>query len=246
MTFLEYVAERLMGPPVCGSCWRCPYCDSPHASFSVRPPKPGYKVKFKCFRCGMWGDEYDLLKEFYPGEQYPRRRVRLDQWYRDWQREYQSEPVVTTTRGRPGSIACVNAYDHDPQEDEFSPEADQAVVALMEYLADPPSDRALREMLRLVQEALTICGASGLHPVGFGARVGYEVWHRELEAEHLAECDDPDCDYICCRRARGWTEEEIDADIEAGKQEREEDKRQRMERARKAIKKHPVKRKRKR
>ncbi len=85
-SFLEYVAQRLMGRPVSGSCWRCPFCDSRGPSFSVRPPKPGYPVKYKCFRCGEWGDEYDLLCEFYPEDDYARRRERVEQWRQKYER----------------------------------------------------------------------------------------------------------------------------------------------------------------
>src|SRR6516165_2623556 len=34
--------------------------------------------------------------------------------------------------------------------------------------------------------------------------------------EHVAECCDPQCDNYCCRLARGWSLEDIEADIEAG------------------------------
>jgi len=64
MTFLEYVADRLMGPPTDGRAWRCPFCDSDHGSFSIRQPKRGYRIRYRCFRCGEWGDEYDLLKRY--------------------------------------------------------------------------------------------------------------------------------------------------------------------------------------
>lgn len=90
-SFLEFVAARLLGPAVSGSYWNCPFCDSSSASLSVRPPKAGYKVKFKCFRCATWGDQFDLMKEFYPGEDYPRRRVRLDSWRRDYEAELEPD-----------------------------------------------------------------------------------------------------------------------------------------------------------
>jgi len=83
MTFLEFVMKRLHGPPP----WSCPFCDSRRGSFSIRPPKDDYPIKFKCFRCGEWGDEYDLMKLFYPEDDYPRRKGRLDVWRLDYERE---------------------------------------------------------------------------------------------------------------------------------------------------------------
>jgi hypothetical protein len=77
MTFLEFVCQTLMGPPVSGSCWHCPICDSSGPSFSVRPPKAGFPIKFKCFRCDAWGDEFDLAKLFYPREDFNARLQRL-------------------------------------------------------------------------------------------------------------------------------------------------------------------------
>jgi hypothetical protein len=35
----------------------------------------------------MRGDEADLMKEFYREDDWPRRRVRLDQWRRDYEQE---------------------------------------------------------------------------------------------------------------------------------------------------------------
>ncbi len=86
-SFLEYVAHRLMGRPLSGSCWRCPFCDSPHGSLSIRPPKGDYPIKYRCFRCGAWGDEHDLLRAFNPEDDYPHRRNRLDQWRQDCERD---------------------------------------------------------------------------------------------------------------------------------------------------------------
>ena len=87
MTFLEFVATRLMGPAISGTCWKCPICDGGGPSFSIRPPLGNYPIKFKCHRCGSWGDEADLLRHFYPGEKYPQQLVRLDQFRQDFEAE---------------------------------------------------------------------------------------------------------------------------------------------------------------
>lgn len=85
MTLLEFVCHKLLGKPEAGSCWRCPYCDSSGPSFSVRPPKPGKPVKFKCHRCLVWGDEFDLLRHFYADEGYSLRRLRLQDLRAEWE-----------------------------------------------------------------------------------------------------------------------------------------------------------------
>lgn len=81
MTFLEFVCEKLMGPPAWNggnrSNWLCPFHEERHPSFSTLPPKPGCKDRFKCFSCGAWGDELDMLKLFFPREDYNARLERL-------------------------------------------------------------------------------------------------------------------------------------------------------------------------
>ena len=103
MTFLEYVCRRVMGPPVSGaSSWHCPFCDSPHASFHVRPPKDNLRIRFNCFRCDKWGDEYDLAKYLYP-EPYPQRVERVEAWQRDYELSLTAESVAADNLSSPGT-----------------------------------------------------------------------------------------------------------------------------------------------
>jgi hypothetical protein len=71
-TFLEYLCLGLLGPPVYHGQqrhWHCPFCDprrqSAWMSFTVRPPKRDYPIKYRCHRCSAWGDEFDLVKKVY-------------------------------------------------------------------------------------------------------------------------------------------------------------------------------------
>ena len=80
MTFLRYVCERLLGPPERRrgeECWACPQCG--RHRFHVRPHKPEHKDRWSCWACGWWGDEADLLRHFYPREDYGARLDRLEQ-----------------------------------------------------------------------------------------------------------------------------------------------------------------------
>jgi hypothetical protein len=100
-TFLEYVAERLMGPPLSQSggrsTWPCPF-HSPddHPSFCTLPPKAGCKDRYRCFSCGVWGDEYDLVKNFFDCENFGERRKRLAKWREDFKRDVPAgdSPVI--------------------------------------------------------------------------------------------------------------------------------------------------------
>src|SRR5206468_1134554 len=80
MTFLQYVAERLLGPPAkrggsAGeSYWCCPFHNDTSPSFHTMPSKPEFKDRWQCFGCGMRGDEADLMAGMIRGENYQRRR----------------------------------------------------------------------------------------------------------------------------------------------------------------------------
>ncbi|MSQ94325.1 MAG: hypothetical protein EXR98_07185 [Gemmataceae bacterium] len=92
-TFLQYVAERLMGPPAKPggsygeSYWICVFHNDTNPSFHTMPHKPEFKDRWLCFGCGMRGDGPDLMKELMPGEDWSRRRARLLQWRQDYERE---------------------------------------------------------------------------------------------------------------------------------------------------------------
>lgn len=250
MTFLEYCCERLMGPPAYrsgdSSLWHCPRHKDNHPSFNTRPPKDAYKDRFRCWSCDWWGDEHDLLIELRPElrHRYPERCQLLAEWRIAFEREQprQSEPVDISLRGQGSTesahtcISCkMRDSDYIPAIDEFEPEADAAIKDLLAYLKNPPSHRALMELLQLCKKTLRICAEHGLHPLALAGRCAGEVWFRKSDAKHMTECDDPDCDYRCCRLTRGWTEEEIAADIEAGKKERAEAKQRKAERVRHAC-----------
>ncbi len=85
MSFLEFVCTKLMGKPAYGSMWKCPFHDDHSPSFSVRPPKAGHRIRFKCWGCGAWGDEHDLLRLFYPREDYGQRLNRIAELRREYE-----------------------------------------------------------------------------------------------------------------------------------------------------------------
>jgi hypothetical protein len=91
-TFLQYVAERLMGPPARRtgtdgeSYWCCPFHADTSPSLHTMPHRADYKDRWQCFGCGMRGDEADLMAGLMPGETWPQRKMRLDQWRQDYER----------------------------------------------------------------------------------------------------------------------------------------------------------------
>jgi predicted RNA-binding Zn-ribbon protein involved in translation (DUF1610 family) len=89
MTLLEYVCEKLMGPPRYRrgngeSQWPCPKCD--HRSFHTLPHSDQYKDRAKCFRCGFRGDVYDVLWLYYPGSNFGHRKALLAEFQDQYER----------------------------------------------------------------------------------------------------------------------------------------------------------------
>ncbi len=198
MSFLEYVCQQLIGPPLSGSCWRCPFCNGGNSSFSVRPPMANYPVKYKCFRCDAWGDEFDLLKFYFPNEDFSQRKERIARM----EEAYQAGDFALSLRG-PGSKPLQNPYDRDPRLDEFSDEADEGVGELLRQFDASPDDLLMvAKLVRYCGKALSICARHSLHPLGFAGRCEYEAWSREALIEHAAQCADDDCGNDC-RKLRG-------------------------------------------
>lgn len=253
MTFLEYVCERKLGKPIgCSggrTNWPCPSCN--HKSFGTLPPREGCKDRFRCHRCGAWGDEFDLLKELHPAKDFVWRRTQLELMRQDYEREH---PVMSEQTGLSfsGDRGDTKRIDYEQLSDrqlkeliadqEFSDAADRAVEALLESMNGPAKlpapineSIAIAGLFRWSTEVLETCARFGLHPTALADRLRYEAWTRESDAEHRRECNDPDCDVPLCREARGLqplTRE----DFEAERKERQAEQEARRERIKRALK----------
>src|SRR4051812_32597009 len=108
-TFLEYVCERLLGPPARRtgtygeSYWLCPFHNDSNPSFHTMPDKSHLKHRWMCFGCGMRGDAADLMKERIPGEDWPTRKRRLDQWRHVYEQELKGAQAGTSSGTAPTS-----------------------------------------------------------------------------------------------------------------------------------------------
>jgi hypothetical protein len=218
-TFLQFVGLKLMGPPTSAGnrwVWPCPACGH-ETAFSTLPPHPDYKDRVRCFRCLFKGDEADLLKQCLEGQDWPARRTFLEQL----RAEYDALPSGARVHGRSSTNHPSGngerrrrpalVYDQDPRfwdGPEYGPPADE----LLALAGGDPHDAATREKLLHYQEALEVCGRRRCHPEALAARLGAVEWVGRQDAEHMAECRDPECDWYCCRLARGWTPEQIKAD----------------------------------
>ena len=83
---LEFIAIELMGPPNTSSgYWDCPFCGGTN-SFHVLPSKGTLEIKFKCHRCGKFGDKHDLIKIYRPKLSPPEKTQLLKNLYEDYLR----------------------------------------------------------------------------------------------------------------------------------------------------------------
>jgi hypothetical protein len=81
MTFLQYVATALLGKPISKGgqpgewYWECPFCGK--EKFHTLPSRKENKDKFRCFVCGEWGDEWDIITKIALPERPGREQARL-------------------------------------------------------------------------------------------------------------------------------------------------------------------------
>src|SRR5947209_4318789 len=110
-SFLEFVMEKLHGPSDTGGTgWCCPFHPDEHPSFSIGLRETGY-WKFRCFACGIWGDEFDLIKRAYPQEDYGHRKSRLEIMLREYVEIFGSAPPYPL----PGGMKGIGTKPSDPE-----------------------------------------------------------------------------------------------------------------------------------
>lgn len=209
-TFLEWVAFKLMGPPLYTkgdgeSYWECPRCGS--RKWHTRPHREGMRDRYSCWSCQAWGDINDLAQEFAS-----HTTIRLDMWQAEYDvygedtRLIPDSPGEKIDRGDRTHRSRHTPVISSPGPTGISREDDPRRIE-MAY-AD-----LSREEKNLLAIACQLARSKGVDP---GA-LAYYCWHgREWiaasNAAHLAECTDPECDAIVCRAARGLpppTPEEI-------------------------------------
>jgi hypothetical protein len=192
-----------MGPPVSRSygraTWHCPFHNDEHPSFCTLPPKAGCKDRFRCFGCGAWGDEYDLLRLFFDRENFDQRRLRLDRWREDWKREQQPGAAAISHRG-PGS-----------NEQTTAPLDDRLDRARCEFLRDLEHwelrDDFARSLLSQFEER---CRQNDLSMEAvlrywknweslLQSQLEIDRWLASAEMQHYLGCLDSECKEPICR-----------------------------------------------
>ncbi len=225
MTFLEYLLTDLIGEPIRSrgngeSYWLCPVCDSP--KFHTMPHKAQFRDRALCWHCGFRGDAADMTQEFFPDEPWTDRQARIDAAHERYKagraNDLHPPGAAGMEKAKDGYLKFKYGDNYDPHVDEFDAPADAAVLDLLQdFKKNSPGEFELVAPFKIAERALEVCADRGLHPLAFAGRCQAEAWFRELDREHLAGCHDPNCEAAVCRRARGWTEDEIRADIARSK-----------------------------
>jgi hypothetical protein len=190
VTFLQYVCWRLLGQPdhhgaaYGDSYWSCPFHKEDTPSFHTMPSKPGYKDRWRCFGCGMGGDEADLMAGLMPGEDWNRRRARLMEWRQDYEL---------------GCGATANAIGHVAASGDFFPgtgrcrdqdaRLEERAAKHAEVMWGNLTDAERRELIRLKDK---VGEDVSLDLLAVVCRQ-YREWFERGDAEHRAECNDPVC-----------------------------------------------------
>jgi hypothetical protein len=242
MTFLEYIAERLMGTPASRSSgrstWPCPFhAPDNRPSFCTLPPKAGCKDRFRCFGCGARGDEHDLLKGFGIRD-YGDRLFQLNQFREDFERDVPAaDRLPISHRGERSTkpMNQTNGYNSDPRSVEV------AFADLGVALNKPVPSWAVGNLAayRLLAHAADAAWSNGITLDELALHCAeYLLAYRESLRTHAAQCDDPECGDQC-RRMRGLRPLTSD-EREELEQQREEAAQQRRERIARAL--HGVRR----
>jgi hypothetical protein len=201
MTLLEFVCERLLGPPTRTlgngqSHWPCPVCGE--REFNTFPHKPEYKDRCRCWRlnnCGFRGDELDVIRVVIEQQE------RGDDWrllekLRD---EYERTDAAIRPVGHPSSLRGGGVEHADALIRRIMAER----AAVDEMVADLNDDER-KHAIQLLKKLRDVAQRHGL-PIGVLA----EVWimlHTEdaliraAEPERVAELE------RIQRKLEAWTE----------------------------------------
>ena len=224
MTFLEFVCERLLGPPAFhgggegDSYWCCPFHDDSTPSFHTMPHKPEFKDRWKCFGCADARRRSGPLEALLSGRRLAASPGPAEQWRNEWKREARSDSLQSLRgpgiqRATVQSGRCVACKMKEEWQDHDSEICDPPVLAaadeLDKLLGDDLREEQATDLLDFASSALKACTTHGIHPTALAGQLSSRAWVRRTERQHAAECEEPYCDWRACRLARGWTEQEI-------------------------------------
>jgi hypothetical protein len=164
------------------------------------PQKAKYKDRFRCWVCDFRGDEFDLLRHLYPCENYIERHARLCKMRNEYESGADVEPLAKPIHLRGSGSQVLQEDDAIEIELAWADLSDEDQQVLL-------AAHAVMQGKRVSFEALA------------GKCFAFAQWIKSSDAQHLDECNDPECDARVCRAARGLPPR-TKAEIDAGKRGR--------------------------
>jgi hypothetical protein len=217
MSFLEFVCAQLLGPPVRvkghgEAFWDCPYCGNTKQKFHTRTLSNRYpKQRYGCYKCGEWGDEWNLIEDLYPDEDHAQHVRRWKMLREEWEALDPAECLTVPGQRRQSTTQPVAAID-------FISQGRQGRLSAQDRGGrcegdGQPADSAARHRALLEAPRRLVSGEWDIlmHALRIARREGCDLTElaehicqlRAIDEEHLAACQDPECEWLVCRRARG-------------------------------------------
>jgi hypothetical protein len=209
MTFLQYCCERLLGPPTRPgssegeSYWHCPFHADDNPSFHTLPHTSRYRDFWKCFSCGLHGDEYQLLRNLRDmvgdptaAGTYGDHQALLHLWREEFAQLNASTEGKSTHSGQQSSNGRA----------VHGPNLSSSVGALSNAVLKVHGELSAEE-----QDVLIAAYAiAQKHNVPLSDLAWYEFDFRrsfeEMERAHQRTCFDPECTARLCIAARAKAE----------------------------------------
>lgn len=217
MTELEFMIDEMIGSPVRRksngeSVWpKCPKCRA-EESFRTLPVSATHKHRAKCWECGFFGDVHDVMRVVNPERNYLKRNGQISLWraeYADARKrgdfdDHSSSPPRGPRSTEGTCRRCLMREEgYDPSWDFGKPETVAAADEVDEAVQFLRGSAAAGRCLTAVAVALRLAHERSIHPLTLAEQVEARVWTRKHDREHMAECDDPACDWYCCVESRG-------------------------------------------
>lgn len=213
MTFLEFVVTKLLGPAdhegkPGESFWPCPFRNHKEMVFHTLPSCPGQREYWRCHGCEIGGDEFQLIRSLrdqrgHPlcrGNWNPDHKRLVEEW-----RESQSPPAPASPRG-PRWRKSEGATEHAGSVPSSRP------VETVEAKRKRALTRCTTELFEaLTLEELQLLARLYRFVQDYGLTMGevareithFVEWVQRIDDRHRRDCDDDECEWVCCRRSRG-------------------------------------------
>lgn len=197
-----------------GERWHCSLHKSGYPTIRLLPVSAGGKERWRCDKCGAWGDLHDLLRDKFPTEDFSERQDRIKRWKAEYEAEVRlrqpfSLPFGMETQGEKVCRWVLLGIPHDEWEEIRSSrfgnsprQIEQAMNGVVSQLRELELGESYAlQLLKLMNEQ---CRIHKVSPSDLET-LWQEQWETSIEMaeeHHASECDDVECCRPLCVEAR--------------------------------------------